>query len=130
MTVTRERNPRTVLAGAEILLVEDEVIIAMDLIAALEEVGAKVHYARRQDGGLALARDTALAGAILDVNLGGDATCAPIADVLKSRSIPFLLYSGDFNTSGELIDRIGAPVAQKPISSDRLIGMLETLLSE
>lgn len=117
------------LHGARILLLEDEVIIAMDLTMSLEDAGATVVHARSQTKGIAIAEEASLNAAILDVNLGGGATCEPIAQTLRSRGVPFVLHTGDLQDSGELVERIDAPVAQKPTSSGKIIEMLALLLS-
>ena len=112
------------LQGTRILLVEDEVIIAMDLTMGLEGAGATVTHARTQAKGISFANEIGIDAAILDVNLGNGATCKPIAEALRRRGVPFLLHTGDLQASGELVDLIDAPVAQKPMSSAQLIEML------
>ena len=124
--VTPSNRP---LEGTRILLVEDEVIIAMDLRMSLEEAGAIVTHAARQSTATSLATERDFDAAILDVNLGRNATCQPIAEALRERGVPFLLHTGDLQDSGELVQRIGAPIAQKPMSSDDLIVMLFDLLA-
>ncbi|MCQ0970501.1 hypothetical protein MLD63_08705 [Paracoccus sp. TK19116] len=86
-------------------------------------------HARRQSTGLSLAADGDFDAAILDVNLGRNMTCEPIAEALRERGVPFLLHTGDLQESGELVERIGAPIAQKPMASDRLIGMVSEILA-
>ena len=116
------------LQGARILLVEDEVIIAMDLSVNLEDAGATVTHARRQAIGLTLATEMEFDAAILDVNLGGGATCEPIAGALRARGVPFLLHTGDLQESGQLVERLNAPVAQKPVGSEKIIQLVAQLL--
>ena len=125
----RNTNATRPLEGARILLVEDEVIIAMDLTMSLEDAGATVTHARRQSTGTSLATEGDFDAAILDVNLGRSMTCEPIADALRQRGVPFLLHTGDLQEAGELVERIGAPIAQKPMASDRLIEMLSKILA-
>ena len=121
-------RPARCLEGARILLVEDEVIIAMDLVMSLEDAGAQVTHTTRLSRALRLAADLALDAAILDVNLGGGDTCEPIAEALRQQGVPFLLHTGDLHVSGELVHRIGAPVAQKPMVAQGLIDMVSQLL--
>lgn len=99
------------LANKRILVVEDEVVIAMMLQDMLAEMGAVVvGPAYNLKSGLALAECTEIDGAVLDVNLG-DSTSADIADLLASRKIPFMLATG----YGQATDnRHNVPVLQKP----------------
>lgn len=113
-----------VLANHHILLVEDEVIIAIDLRESLEEAGARVTHARTRARGLELAEAARFDAAILDVNLGNGETCEPIAEALKQRAVPFILHTGDLTMMGELVHRIGAPIASKPMQSEKLIEIL------
>jgi CheY-like chemotaxis protein len=83
------------LAGKRILVVEDESLIAMLLEMALQDEGCiVVGPASRVAEALELAGDGQhLDGALLDVNLGGEAVF-PVAEALASRAVPFLLLSG------------------------------------
>lgn len=96
------------------LLLEDEVMIALELRFQLEERGAAVAYARTCREALALLSEgRRFDGAVLDVNLGGE-TCEPVARRLAVRRVPFVLHTGDFRAHGELVERLGAPVVAKP----------------
>jgi two-component system, response regulator PdtaR len=79
---------------ARVLVVEDEMLVALDLEAALRGLGYEVvgPYPRL-DKAVAAARGEALDGAILDVNLNGQEVF-PAADELAARGIPFLLATG------------------------------------
>ncbi len=101
------------LAGKTILVVEDEVLIAMDINECLEEAGAKVLYGRNLRQGMKQL-DHEIDVALLDVSLGHSETCLPIAEALRDRGVPFVLHSGDLQRLGETISSIGAPVLEKP----------------
>jgi DNA-binding response OmpR family regulator len=84
------------LTDRRILVVEDEYILARQLVRALTQEGAVVlgpvpDVARA----LALLADGsgAIDGAILDVNLVGEKVY-PVADALLDRGVPFLFASG------------------------------------
>jgi DNA-binding response OmpR family regulator len=81
-------------AGYRILVVEDEMLIAMDIATALEELGCEViGPASTLETALQLARDTALDAAILDVTIRGGKSY-PVAYELLGQDIPFVLASG------------------------------------
>ena len=82
------------LAGKRILVVEDEVLVAMLLEDMIIQLGATIAGAiSNLEDGLAFIERHDFDAAILDMNLG-DHDSKPIADVLKSRSIPYLLATG------------------------------------
>jgi hypothetical protein len=78
-----------------VLLAEDEFLIAEDLASALSAAGATViGPAYSVAGALRLIESCgALDGAVLDVNLKGEAAF-PIADALLGRGVPFVITTG------------------------------------
>ena len=119
------------LSGRTVLIVEDEVLIALDIEAALEDRGAIVRGPiTRLSEGLPIAedRDEAFDCAVLDVNLRGE-DVYPIAEKLQARGIPFLFHTGH-GDSAVLQERFaGAPVCNKPFQTERLVNELEKLIS-
>jgi CheY-like chemotaxis protein len=106
-------------SGRRILLVEDEPMISMMLADMLNEGGHQV------DGPHATVRDAMLAatknelqGGILDVNVRGEKVYV-IADLLTSRSVPFVFVTGCAADSIDSRFR-DVPVLQKPIEPQRL----------
>jgi DNA-binding NtrC family response regulator len=83
------------LAGRTILVVEDNVAIAMELAATLAEAGASVvgPSASVQDAFDRMA-DRRIEIALLDVTLSNDETVFPLADALAAQRIPFVFISG------------------------------------
>src|SRR5947209_14372115 len=80
------------LRGRRFLVVEDEYVIAADLTASLEALGAEVAGpAPSVAAALTLLESEGdrLDGAVLDVNLGKERVY-PVADVLRGRGIPFV----------------------------------------
>ena len=77
-----------------VLVVEDEVLVAMLLEDLLTEMGHQVvGPAIRIREALELARLADLDFAVLDVNVAGNQSF-PVADILRERSIPFVFATG------------------------------------
>jgi len=82
------------LAHKRVLVVEDDYLVAMDLVRALERAGAQViGPAPAVDAALNALADAAPDGAILDINLGGE-MAFPVADALLERGVPFVFATG------------------------------------
>jgi CheY-like chemotaxis protein len=81
-------------AVPRVLVLEDEPLIAMMMQEWLTELGCEtVGPAHTVATALALIKDGSLSGAILDVTIGnGD--CAPVAEALRQKGIPFALATG------------------------------------
>lgn len=106
-----------------VMIVEDELIIAMDLAEMIGDLGHDVvKMANRVDIGVAFATAGALDLAILDMNVRGELSF-PIATILRERGIPFIFASG-YGARG-LIEGFGdALVLTKPYSDDALARMV------
>ena len=112
------------LRGRSILVVEDELLIAMDIVQALERAGANATMTTTVRHALILIEHDGLSGAIMDHGLSdGDSTklCAR----LKERGIPYMSYSGFDPVKGASAD---APHIMKPASMDVLMSVMEGLL--
>lgn len=90
MTATRSA---TASPGLYILVVEDEMLVAIMLEGMLHDLGHRVLKAARVAKAIGPATSEAIDFAILDVNLAGE-TSYPVADVLRLRGIPFVFTSG------------------------------------
>jgi DNA-binding response OmpR family regulator len=113
------------LRGRSILVVEDELLIAMDIVQALERAGANATMTTTVRHALILIEHDGLSGAIMDHGLSdGDSTrlCAR----LKERGIPYMSYSGFDPVKGASTD---APHIMKPESMDVLMSVMEGLLA-
>ncbi|WP_273241675.1 response regulator [Hyphomonas atlantica corrig.] len=110
-----------------ILLVEDDFLIAYDMKLQLEEAAfVVVGTVSSAEDALALLEDTLVCAAVLDMDLGG-VSSFPIAHRLNEMRIPFLFVSG--NDGGELPgDLVGSPIMTKPVNYPRLISVLRELL--
>ena len=104
------------LAGKTILVVEDDFLIATDLVRSLEAVGvAVIGPAGRVDDALGLiAGSDQIDGALLDLNLHG-VMAFPVADALTARHVPFMFVTGyDDAALPERFKRV--PHHQKPVT--------------
>jgi PAS domain S-box-containing protein len=101
-------------AGNRVLLVEDEILVAMMMKDILTELGFSVvgPFSRLGEAMVAAVHEEINAG-IIDVNLGGEFVY-PVADVLTARKIPFVFITG---YGVESIDsRFGyVPIVKKPV---------------
>ncbi len=96
-----------------ILVVEDEMLIALHIEDMVRELGFEVvGPAMRLAPALALARSESLDCAILDVNLAGSKSF-PVADVLRARAVPFIFATG-YGSKGLDDAYRGAATLQKP----------------
>jgi two-component sensor histidine kinase len=101
-----------------VLVVEDESLVAMMMAEALAEMGFSVvgPFGNTTEA-IRAVNETSVSAAILDINLG-DELVYPVADLLTSRGIPFAFITG--YGSGQLNRRYPqAPVLLKPV--DRII---------
>jgi len=82
------------LTGWRVLLVEDQMIVAMDIEAVVNELGCTVvGPVGTLDAAVRLAVREPLDAAILDVNLDGEMVF-PVAEALQARGIPFIFSTG------------------------------------
>lgn len=104
------------LAGLRILVVEDEVLIAMLLEDLLQELGCVVvGTAANVAQALALLAATKPDAAVLDVNLGAGRVY-PVADALNQAAIPFVFITG-YGQRGLIEAFRGHASIKKPIDS-------------
>ena len=117
------------LEGKRVLIVEDEVLVAMLVEDGLHDAGAEVvgpattvgEALRLIEGATA---DGGLSAAVLDIKLAGEAV-RPVADRLAALGVPFLFATG----YGEGCDTGGhaAPVLHKPFDPGELIVAVHAL---
>ena len=82
-----------VIPQRAVLIVEDEMCLAMLLQDLLEDAGYNVLMAARLPAAVALAESAEIDAAILDINLAGTEVF-PAAEVLRGRGVPFVFTSG------------------------------------
>jgi len=115
------------LTGRRILIVEDEMLIALMLQGMLEELG--YHVAGRAstvaDALAMIETDTqGIDAATLDINLGGEHANA-VANALEAHCIPFIIATG-YNDP-KLFGFEGRPVVHKPFLTEQLETALQFL---
>jgi CheY-like chemotaxis protein len=109
-----------------ILVVEDEMLVAMNIEDMLLDLGHEVAgLASRLGPALALARESQFDAAMLDVNLDGEPSF-PIAELLAERRIPFLFATG-YGRAGIEERFRDRPILQKPFRASELAAALTTL---
>ena len=104
------------LTGRNILIVEDESLVAMLLETILEDMGCTTvgPISNIDDALKLLADNVPLDGALLDVNVAGREVF-PVAAALQARNIPFVFSTG-YGEGGLPDEWRGLPVIQKPFT--------------
>ena len=112
------------------LVVEDNMVIALDATDMLSDMGAQhVHTASSVVDGLAVLSKQDITFALLDVNLG-DETSVPIIEKCLELGIPAILATG-YGANKDLLDRFPTiPVLTKPYDSVSLSRMIATVFAE
>ena len=118
------------LTGRNILIVEDESLVAMLLETILEDMGCAIvgPISNIDDALKLLADNVPLDGALLDVNVAGREVF-PVAVALQAKGIPFVFSTG-YGEGGLPVEWRGLPVIQKPFTEaavhDALVKALTT----
>lgn len=123
-----KKNSSKRLADRAVLLVEDELLIAMELEMALEAVGSEIKgpYSEVSDVLKSLS-GMELDAAILDVNING-VIVFPIADILEKRGIPFLFHTGNSDAQELRLRYPAAPVIKKPCNIEEILNSVCALV--
>jgi len=121
--------PDNEIAGRRILVVEDEMLIAMVIEDALQASGGKiVGPVATLEKALKLAEEEKFDAAILDVTIRGGKVY-PVAELLLARGIPFVFASGygDWALPEALRDK---PRLMKPFTAAELEEQIRLLYGE
>jgi CheY-like chemotaxis protein len=114
--IPEPRDSKPELFSAKAMIVEDNVIIAMEAEDVLRELGfADCHIVGSVRAAQALVEETEVSFAMLDVNLGRE-TSEEVAVLLQKRGIPFIFASGYGDRSFTTSRFDGVPVVTKPYS--------------
>jgi CheY-like chemotaxis protein len=119
------------LKGCRLLVVEDEYLVAADLTASLESLGAEViGPAASVEEALSLLDTNGgrLDGAVLDINLQNERVY-PVADVLTARGIPFVFTTG-YDAAAVPTAYAWAPRCEKPVDKTQLVRWLSNVGSQ
>ncbi|GFE65193.1 HWE histidine kinase domain-containing protein [Litoreibacter roseus] len=115
--------------GKTVLLVEDNVVLAMDMMESLTRIGTEhVETASSYPAGLKLVEKGGFDFAVLDMNLRGTVSFG-IAERLIEQGIPFVFVTG-YGSSIDLPKNLGAvPILTKPVDEGTLSKCIQDLLS-
>lgn len=114
------------LVGTRVLLVEDEMLIAMTLEDALAELGCEVvGPVARLDAARQIIEREHFDCALIDIDLRGR-PAYPLAELLDARGVPFGFVTG-YEAAGVEAQFRRHPVVQKPFTADQLKNALVTL---
>jgi DNA-binding response OmpR family regulator len=114
----------TELAGHSILIVEDEPLVALDIVDCFTKAGASVLRAQKLEDGLRLAGHPDLSAAVLDFGLS-DGEGTALCERLKERGIPFVLHSGYSHVHDACLAGVVIP---KPAHPSALVAAIAQLL--
>ena len=103
--------------GRSILIVEDEPLIALDIVDCFRQAGASVYSAQNLRDGLRLVHHPDLR----------DGDGAGLCDLLKQRGVPFVLHTGYSHPNEAFRSGVLVP---KPAAPLELVTTLTRLLSE
>ena len=121
-------QPILALQGRQILIVEDEILIAMELEGLLRGKGCTIiGPAPSAKLALALLDRAKPDAAVLDLNLNGEPSRV-VAEALVDKKIPFVIVSG--YTGAQINEPLlqQAPRLSKPVDQLRLLRELTDLL--
>lgn len=123
----KEPDADLILEGRRVLVVEDELLVAMDVDSVLRAAGCEViGPATTPESAIALIERGQPEAALLDLNLGGK-SALPVAATLRARGVPFLIVSGYGERHSRAPELEGAPRLSKPVSHRQLIDALRQL---
>jgi CheY-like chemotaxis protein len=118
------------LNGKAALIVEDQMLIAIDLEQMLEGAGMTVlATATSPREAFAVLSKSTPDVAVLDVNLC-DGTSEAIARHLQQKRVPFIFATG-YGDGGVIPDDLGAaPIVRKPYDKEAILAQLRKLLAQ
>lgn len=126
--IAPQRKETTVL-DADILLVEDQFLIAMEAEGAIEEMNiGQVRTVASVYEALSAIRARLPDVAILDVNLGGESS-VEIARTLRDRGVPFIFATGYADRTMIPPELRDVPVERKPYSAMALAERIRQIIS-
>jgi CheY-like chemotaxis protein len=123
MNVHTLSEPATLPVSPCILVVEDEMLVAIMVEDSLTDLGYRTIIAGRVGKALELAATAAIDCALLDVNVAGEAIY-PVAEALSRRGIPFVFATG-YGPGGLRGDYQNRPILAKPFR----IGDLQRIMA-
>jgi CheY-like chemotaxis protein len=124
--VRKLQSTEPLLAGAA-LVVEDNIIIALDAEEMLQELGAeRVETAASVREALRLIQESTPNFALLDLNLGSESSL-PVAERLRELNVPVIFATGYGDNHNLPPSLRGIPVIDKPFTLATLRAALASL---
>ena len=106
------------LKGLRVLILEDEILIALDLEQIFRDLGVEdVIVARNLDD---VDAEATFDVAVLDLMLAGRST-VEFASVLFAKGVPFVFATGRSDAAQLLSDLPDVPIVDKPFSNEALV---------
>jgi CheY-like chemotaxis protein len=115
------------LAERLILVVEDEPLVALDVLMVLREAGARVVAASYVETALCSVEHPDLSAAVVDIRLG-DGNGTEVCRRLRHLGVPFLMHTGNLppDVANDWPD---VPVIKKPAGRGQIVAALQSLLA-
>jgi DNA-binding response OmpR family regulator len=110
----------------QVLLVEDEMLVAAMIEEALVDSGYQVVCASRVSHALQLIQEQTFQAAVLDINIGNDVVY-PVAALLQERNIPFV-FASSVRADTLPVEYATRPMLEKPFRLRHLLETVATLL--
>jgi DNA-binding response OmpR family regulator len=127
--MVQSMNDNSPLSGVTVLVVEDDLLLAMDLETTLVGAGAVVvDICHSLAKAMARADADDFAVAVLDFSLGSDSV-TPLARRLAQQDVPFVLYTGMQRAEPRLMEWKDYPIVEKPASPHMLVSAIRTMLA-
>lgn len=115
--------------GGRILVVEDNALLALELVQAVRAAGFEViGPALSVAQSVQLIERSGCDAAVLDINLRGE-TSEAVARELTARGIPFITMTGYARTQQPAVFE-GAPTFTKPVAIELVIGELRRCVEQ
>jgi two-component SAPR family response regulator len=123
-----DRDVDQPFAGRRLLIVEDELLIALELQHIVEQLGGTVvGPAGSVERALQLLSDITPDAALLDANLRGNRV-TPVAQACRDRSVPFAVVTGYGRLELDEPLLQSAPRVRKPFDRHAIRKVVATLL--
>lgn len=109
------------VAGLNILIVEDAVLLALELEAGLQEAGAHIAGSAAEVEEAMAMLDQPIDAAVLDANLNGKSV-VPVAEALRLKGVPFVFATG-YGDKGAP-EGFDVPIVRKPYNVHQIVRAL------
>jgi len=127
--VVKNEQDRPTSLNGEVLVVEDNMVIALGASDILKDNGAEhVHMSGSVADALTILETNTIIFALLDVNLGNQ-TSLPVAQALADSKIPFVLATGYGDAESITASYPPTIIVKKPFTAERLVKAMASALS-